>query len=314
MRRRQFVLGGLAGAVAWAGRAAAKAPPEFRIGFQKSGVLLIARQQEVIERRLAPAGVAVKWIEFPSGPPLLEAMNAGSIDFGLTGDTPPIFAQAAGASLVYVAALAPNAGGDAIIVKPESAIRTLADLKGKRVAFTKGSSANNLTVVAVEKAGLAFTDITPVHLSPADAAAAFARDSVDAWTIWDPYLAIAELRHHARILVRGQDVLSNNSFVLANRDFAARFPGIVVDAIDTLAQAARWAEANRDKVAQTLAEATGVDPAAQAIAAGRARFAVLPLSDEILATQQATADRFHRLGLIPRAIVIRDAVWFAPRS
>jgi sulfonate transport system substrate-binding protein len=314
MHRRNFLLAGLVGTVAWVGHGVAKAAAEFRIGFQKSGVLLIARQQELIERRLAPAGVGVKWVEFPSGPPLLEALNAGGIDFGLTGDTPPIFAQAAGASLVYVAALAPNGGGEGIIVKPDSPIRTLADLKGKRIAFTKGSSANNLTVVAVEKGGLAFTDITPVHLSPADAAAAFARDSVDAWTIWDPYLAIAELRHHPHILVRGQDILTSNTFVLANRDFAARAPGIIVDAIDCLAQAAHWAEANRDKVAQTLAEATGVDPAAQAIAAERARFAVLPLSDDILATQQATADRFYRLGLIPRAIAIRDAVWFAPRS
>ena len=121
MRRRDFVFGSLAGAMAWAGRAASAASPEFRIGFQKSGVLLIARQQELIERRLAPAGVGVKWIEFPSGPPLLEAMNAGSIDFGLTGDTPPIFAQAAGASLVYVAALAPNAGGDAAAARPAQA-------------------------------------------------------------------------------------------------------------------------------------------------------------------------------------------------
>jgi len=196
---------------------------EVRIGYQKTGVLVIARQQGVLEQRFAKYGTAVKWIEFTSGPPLLEAMNVGSVDVGATGDSPPIFAQSAGAAIVYVAG-GPINNGQSIIVQPQSPIRSLADLRAKRIGFTKGSSAHNITIAALEKAGLAYTEVTPVHLSPADAAAAFARSSIDAWAIWDPFLAIAEKTQGARVLVNAADVAKTYSFYLASRAFAAKYP------------------------------------------------------------------------------------------
>src|SRR5215218_3314993 len=132
MQRRQFLAATLAGLVpAIAGtRAGAQAIREVRIGYQKNGVLVIARQQGALEKRLA--GIDVKWVEFSSGPPMMEAMNAGSIDFGQVGDTPPIFAQAGGARIVYVAGQ-PITNGQGMLVKPDAPIRTTADLKGKRV-------------------------------------------------------------------------------------------------------------------------------------------------------------------------------------
>jgi sulfonate transport system substrate-binding protein len=319
MKRREFLKLSLAGAVASVpGAVSAQlpndaVPKEFRIGYQKSGVLVIARQQGVIERRLGKLGIAVKWVEFSSGPPLLEAMNAGSLELGATGDAPPIFAQAAGAAIVYVAG-APINNGQAIIVKRDSSIRSLADLKGKRVAFTKGSSAHNITIAALEKAGLGYTDITPAYLSPADAAAAFSRDSIDAWTIWDPFLAIAEKTQGARVVAESADVAKTFSFYLANRDFAARYPKVVNEALDGLAEAANWAENNRGEVAKALAAVTGVSLEAQTIAANRASFPFGPVTPEIIASQQAIADRFHKLGLIPRAIIVREAVWTAPST
>ncbi|HMK82006.1 MAG TPA: aliphatic sulfonate ABC transporter substrate-binding protein, partial [Xanthobacteraceae bacterium] len=244
MRRREFLTLSLLGALATA-RAYAQAvstrPKEFHVGYQKSGVLVIARQQGVLERRLDRLGIAVKWIEFTSGPPLLEAMNAGSVDLGAVGDSPPIFAQAAGAAVVYVAG-APTNNGEAILVKSDSAIRSLADLKGKRVAFTKGSSAHNVVVAALEKAGLSYGDITPTYLSPADAGAAFARNSVDAWAVWDPFFAIAEKQQGARVLANASEIAPTYSFYLANRDFAARYPKIVGEVLAGLAEAASWAE------------------------------------------------------------------------
>src|SRR5215207_926433 len=174
---------------------------ELRIGYQKNGSILVAKQQGLIERRLSALGVGpVKWIEFPAGPPLLEALSVGSIDVGATGDTPPIFAQAAGADLLYVARI--PAASSAILVPEASPLRSLTDLKGKRVAFTKGSSSHNVTVEVLKSAGLGYADVTPVYLSPADAAAAFARGSVDAWTIWDPFFALAEKNQRARVLAR----------------------------------------------------------------------------------------------------------------
>jgi sulfonate transport system substrate-binding protein len=287
---------------------------ELKIGFQKTGLPVIARQQGTIEKRLAARGIGTKWVEFTAGPPLLEALNVGSIDFGWTGDGPPIFAQAAGAKLVYVAALPPNGAGEAIIVKADSPIKSVADLKGKKVAMGKGTSAHNLTVAALEKAGLSFADINPVYLSPADAAAAFARDSVDAWTIWDPFLAIAETRAPTRTLTTGKDTFKVNTYALANRDFADKNPRAVLDVLDGLTEAAAWASANRDKVATSLAEITGVELTAQKLAAGRLEFGVFPVSEDIVTGQQATADRFQKLGLIPRAIIVRDIVWKRPQT
>lgn len=293
---------------------AAEPLKEFKIGFQKAGLPVITRQQRLIEKQLEPQGIAVKWVEFTAGPPLLEALNVGGVDVGWTGDAPPIFAQSAGANLVYAAALPSNGAGEAIIVKDDSPIKTVADLKGKKIGVTKGSSAHNLTVAALEKAGVAFSDVTPVYLSPADAAAAFASDKIDAWTIWDPFLAIAELRNKPRLLTTSKAELNVNTYFLANKTFATNYPQVVVKAIDALGESAKWADANRGDVAKSLAEVTGVELGAQTKAADRAVFGVLPLSDEIIQNQQATADRFFKLGLIPRAITVKDAVWARPQS
>jgi sulfonate transport system substrate-binding protein len=313
--RRKFVgtgalvaLAGLAGAPAFA-----DLPAEIRIGYQKNGILVVARQQAVLEKRFAASGIAISWVDFASGPPMLEAMNAGSIDFGQVGDTPPIFAQAAGAKIVYVAGQ-PITNGQGILVKPDGAIRGLADLKGKRVGFTKGSSAHNVVVMALEKAGLQYSDITPVYLSPPDGAAAFASDSIDAWAVWDPYFAIGEVKGGGQVLVKASDIGKTNSFYIANRDFAAHAPQLVSLVIDVLAKTADWAEAHRDQVGQLLAQVTGVDLDIQTKAAQRSSFAIGKVTDDIVATQQAVADRFFRLGLIPRPIVVREAVWTASQT
>ena len=146
-------------------------------------------------------------------------MSVGSIDFGAVGDTPPIFAQAAGANIVYAAGQ-PITNGQGILVPQDSAIRTIADLKGKRVGFTKGSSAHNVVVQTLEKAGLAYGDITPIYLTPPDAGPAFANGSIDAWAVWDPYFAIGETKQNGRILINAHEVTKTNSFFIANRDFA----------------------------------------------------------------------------------------------
>jgi sulfonate transport system substrate-binding protein len=266
----------------------------------------------VLERKLGAHDVEVKWIEFASGPPLLEAMNVGSIDVGQVGDTPPVFAQAAGVAIVYVAGQ-PITNGQGILVRQDSDIRTLADLKGRRVGFTQGSSAHNITAIALEKAGLTYRDIVPVYLSPPDAAAAFVHGGIDAWAIWDPYFAIGE-KHGGQILVEASQIAKTNSFYIGSRVFAARYPDVLREVIDSLTQTAVWAEAHRDTVAKSLADVTGVDLEIETIAAGRSSFAIGKITEDIIATQQAVADRFYRLGLIPRPILIRDAVWAGAQS
>ncbi|MBZ9654382.1 aliphatic sulfonate ABC transporter substrate-binding protein [Phyllobacterium lublinensis] len=305
-----FAAAFLASAVAHAAEPLA----ELKIGYQKTGLPVIARQQGVIEKALESQKIAVKWVEFTAGPPLVEALNVGSIDVGWVGDAPPIFGQSAGSAIVYAASLAPNGKGEAIFVKPGSSIQSLADLKGKKVGIGKGTSAHNLVIAALEKAGIGFDEITPVYLSPADAAAAFASDKIDAWAVWDPFFAIAETRYQPRVLVRSSDVLNVRTYFIANRDFAAKHPEVVTATIGALKEAATWANANKDKVAQALHEVTGVPLDAQTLAADRSEFSVGPVTPDIVAHQQETADRFLRLKLIPNAIKIADAVWTAPTN
>src|SRR6201994_2251215 len=192
-----------------------------RVGYQKYGKLVLLKGRGSLEGKLKPLGYKVVWTEFPSGPPLLEALNVGSIDFGITGETPPIFAQAAGAPLVYLAYDPPAPQGEAILVPKDSPIKSVAELRGKKVALNKGSNVHYLLVRALENAGLKYGDITPEFLAPSDALAAFSRGSVDAWVIWDPYEAAAEASTGARILTDGPGIVSNYQFYFTSKDFLA---------------------------------------------------------------------------------------------
>jgi aliphatic sulfonates family ABC transporter substrate-binding protein len=241
-------------------------------------------------------------------------LNVGSIDFGAVGDAPPIFAQAARAKLLYVAATPSRGASQAILVPENSPLTSVAALKGKRLAFARGSSAHSLAVGAVEQAGLSWTDIIPVELPPADAGAAFARGSVDAWSIWDPFFALTEIQRNPRVLVPGEAVEPQSSYFLANRGFTEAHPRLVAQAIDVLAQVSAWSKDHLDDVARLSAEATGLPIEATRRAAARTTFEVVPLSDAIVAQQQRVADRFHRLGLIPRAVAVRDIVWQPPAA
>lgn len=288
---------------------------ELRIGFQKTGVLLIVKTQGLIEKRLEGKGVTVRWVEFSFGPPLLEALNGGSIDYGYTGDSPPVFAQAARANLLYVGAIPARGYGQAIIVPPDSPIKALADLKGKKVGVAKASSAHNLLIAALETEGLSFKDIEVAYLAPADAAAAYQRGAIDAWSIWDPFYAIAELgARGARPLPIDTEKTAQNSFFLANRQFAGKHPDIVQLVNEEIDRATSWVNKNRASAAAQFAEASGVSIAAQQKSVDRAEYTFGPLSDRVLDQQQSVADRFHRLGLIPKPIVVRDIVWTPGRN
>lgn len=311
MRRRDFLKlsAGTIVAGAVSRRASAQASvKEIRIGYQKNGVLVIARQQAVLEQHFAAQGIGVKWVEFSSGPPMMEAMNVGAVDYGAVGDSPPVFAQSAGANIVYAAGQ-PITNGQGILVQANSPIRTIAELKGKRIGFTKGSSAHNIVLQTLEKAGLTYADITPVYLTPPDAGPAFVNGGIDAWAIWDPYFAIGETKQNGRILVNAAEITKTNSFFIANRDFAKDHGALLQQIVDVTATAGKWAETHRDEVAKALSAVTGVPLDIQTVAARRSAFAVGPVTDDIIATQQGVADRFFKLGLIPRPVVVRDAVW-----
>ena len=219
-------------------RAFAAASKSLRVGFQKGEpILLAAKQNRSLETLLGPLGIDVQWIEFQFGPPMLEAMRVNAIDIGAVGDTPPVFAQAAHSDLLYIAAQ--RAGGQAILVPPGSTLQTLHDLKGKKVAFGRGSSAHNLTIAALEKAGLTYADIQPIYLGPADAGAAFERGAIDAWTIWDPYYALFEMRPGVRVLARWTEITEQNSFFMASRAYVEANAAVTAKVVAEFTRIAR---------------------------------------------------------------------------
>ncbi len=288
--------------------AQAQAKAEVRIGYQKYGTLTLLKGRGTLEKRLAEQGVGVKWTEFPAGPVLLEGLNVGSIDFGTVGEAPPIFAQAAGANLVYVGNEPPSPASEAIVVPKGSSLRTLADLKGKKIALNKGSNVHYLLLKALERAGVAYADIQPVFLPPADARAAFERGSVDAWAIWDPFLAAAEKQIGARVLADGKGLVANYQFYLASRTYAEKNPEILRIVQDEVAKVDDWGRNNPDEVATILSAQTGLSKDVVALAASRYAYGVKPVSVDVIAAQQKVADAFSNLKLIPKPIVVKDAL------
>lgn len=297
----------LAAGLALAATAAAQAET-IRIGYQKYGTLILLKGQGLLEEKLKSQGHTVEWTEFPAGPQLLEALNIGSIDFGTTGESPPIFAQAAGAPLVYVGYEPPAPTAEAILVPKDSPLKSVADLKGKTVALNKGSNVHYLLVKALEKAGLAYSDVKVSFLPPADARAAFEKGAVDAWVIWEPFLAAAEAATGARQLADGTGVVDNHEFYLASRGFVDAHPEIVDVTLASLAEIDGWINANRNEVAEQFAPVIGVPKDVLAVAVKRRSYGVKPITPEVVAAQQKIADVFHQLKLIPSAIRITDAV------
>jgi sulfonate transport system substrate-binding protein len=316
-RRTTLALFAAGAALSFAGIARADTPKSFRIGFQKGGVLALAKANGAIEAALKDRGIGVEWNEFTSGPPLLEALGAGALDFGSTGDVPPLFAQAAGGDLLYVAAVAVALDASAILVKVDSPIKTLADLKGKNVAFKRGSSAHNFIVRALAKAGLTPDDVTPFDLAPPDAAAAFAGGQIDAWAIWDPYYAVQAQNADTRVLATTEGIVNGFSYYLANGTFTKANPKVVVDVLAALQKTGADAQAHLDDTAKTISDTTGVPVPIEKITLTRKGAdlgSVLPLDDKVLAYQQGLADSFFKLKIVPKQLDIKSAFWTPPSA
>ncbi len=277
-----------------------------RIGYQK-GWLSILRGRGTLEKRLAPLGVNVTWTEFNAGPVQLEALNVGSIDFGDVGEAPPIFAQAAGAPLVYAAATVPRPRLEAVVVPKDSPIQSVADLKGKRIAFNKGSNVQYFLVKLLEKHGLKYGDVTPIFLPPPDARAAFEKGAVDAWIIWDPFLASAQKTLQARLLVDGSGVVNNRQYYFTSREFATRNTDVLKIAIEEVNSIDTWIGANKGAAATELSTVLGLDKSITALYVERAAYGTKAVTGDILAEQQAVADTFYELKLIPKKLNLLHA-------
>lgn len=278
------------------------------IGFQKYGILPIVKAKGELEKNLAAQGVNVKWVEFPAGPQLLEGLNVGSVVFGEAGEAPPIFAQAANPNLVYVANQPPAPTAEALIVQKDSPIQSIQDLKGKRIALNKGSNVHYLLLKLLEANNLTLNDIQPVYLPPSDARAAFEKGAVDAWVIWDPFLAAAEHQIHARVIANGEHLVSNHQFYLADRKFAEGHPDVLKTLVTTLNQTTDWVKTHPDDAAKLLEKPTALELGVLKTSISRMGFGVQPISEKVAKEQQYVADAFFAQKLIPKQLVIADAV------
>lgn len=279
-------------------------PGKLRIGFQKSSTLIaLLKEDSALEKALAPLGVTVSWHEFTSGLPIMEALNAGQIDVSAdVADTVPIFAQAAQARITYIAQEAASPKAQAILVGAESSIRSIADLKGRKVAVTKGAGSHYLLLAALASETLPFKAISPAYLTPSDGRAALASGSVEAWVAWDPFLSAAEQQTGARVLRDGTGLSQYKRYYLAGADYATQRADVLTLLFAKLRETGAWVKANPKAAAARLGALWKLDPVIVLQANRRRSYAVEPVTRAGLSEQQTTADAFRAEGLLPRAV------------
>jgi len=291
----------------------AHAAEQLRIGYQKSSTLIsLLKRQGTLEQALADQGVSISWHEFPSGQPLLESLNVGNIDLSAdVADTVPVFAQAAGADLAYFAQEAPSPHAQAIVVREDSSITTLADLKGKKVAVTKAAGVHYLLIAALAKAGLKFSDIEPAYLTPADGRAAFENRKVDAWVTWEPFLSGAQQQLPTRILADGEGLADYQRYYLTSATFARNHPQVLQIVFAELVKTGDWLRANPREGAEVLGPLWGnLDPAIVEEANAKRSYQVRLVEPDSLVEQQKIADAFLAAGLLPEAVDARQVnIW-----
>lgn len=305
---------GLLGALA---ASSAEAAETLRIGYQKSSTLIaLLKTNGELEKALAPLDIKISWHEFSSGLPLLEAINIGSIDFGAdVADTVPVFAQAAGAKLAYVAEEAPSPSAQAILVATSSPLKALADLKGKKIAVTKGAGSHYLLLAALAKAGLTFKDITPAYLPPADGRTAFVSNNVEAWVAWDPFLSSTIRQSGARVLADGSEGLASyKRYYLASADYAAKHGDALNVIYSKLVETGKWVKANPAAAASQLAGLWGIDAATVEEANSHRSYQVGAVAAAGLSEQQKIADAFLAERVLPAKLDTSALAIWTPKA
>ncbi|KNC07393.1 ABC transporter substrate-binding protein [Pantoea sp. RIT-PI-b] len=276
-----------------------------RIGYQKSSTLLtLIKQRGELDKSLAARGIKVSWHEFTSGLPLLEALNLNNVDLSAdVADTVPVFAQAAGADLTYYARETPSPAAQAILVPANSSIKTLQDLKGKKIAVTKAAGSHYLLIAALQKAGLKFSDITPAWLTPADGRAALEHGSVDAWVTWEPFVTSSKVEQHSRVLVSGNGLASYQRYYLVSTPYAQKHNEVLNIVYHALEQESAWLKAHPTDAAKILSPLWGNLPLATIEQANQQRsYDIEPVQKTDLAEQQKIADAFYNAKLLPKPI------------
>lgn len=269
--------------------------------------LAVLEKKGTLEKRLGALGYKVEWPEFAAGPQQLEALNANGLDIASTAESPPVFSQAAGVPLVYLAANSSDGRAISLLVPPNSPVKRFKDLKGKKIAFQKASIGHYLTVRAAEKEGLKLTDVTSVFLAPPDANAAFSQGKVDAWFIWEPFVTRNVQNKVGRVLLDGgKGLRDTNNFYTTTRKYYQENPQVIKIFFEELQKAQNWSKNNRKEIAQLLAATTQLDAPTLEKMHDKYDFALVPINEKVIKKQQEVADKWYSLGLIPKKVNVRD--------
>ncbi len=283
-------------------------PERLRIGYQKFGQLLLVKALGELDVSLARRGTTVSWEAFPGGLQLVDALQDGTLDLGVVGECPPVFAQAVDAPIVYLAAEASAPEGEAIVVRGDSPLTSVAELRGKTVALNRGANVHYLLIKALEEAGLDAADIEVVFLEPEEAQAAFERGTIDAWGIWEPLLGSVQRTLGARVLRDGRGLARNTTYYVARRELAERHPEVVFEVLASVEKATLYARTHLREAVALLERESGVHPEALKSWLLRVSGAV-PLDSATLEAQQELADSLHGMKLVPQAVSVADAQW-----
>lgn len=278
------------------------------LGYQKNGTTLSLKQKQELQKELEEMGYTVKWSEFNTGSSILEALNAGSIDFATAGDIPSIFALSKGSDFKYIAGEPSSPASQGILVSKDSGIKSVKDLKGKKIAFNKASISQYLLTQSLRSVGLTIDDVEPVFLNPPDASIAFEQGDVDAWVVWDPYLTVAESK--GNVILNDIPKFPYRSFYFTTSQFAKAHSDIVKLFVKHVAQVGKEIDKNPIEAAKLLNEATNIPEDTWEKVLERKKNDVHYMDQQAIDDLQAQADNLVKIGLTKQKVKIKDHVWF----
>jgi sulfonate transport system substrate-binding protein len=252
----------------------------------------------------------VNWSDFTSGPPMMQAMASGSVDIGGVGDAPPVFAASGGEAIVIVGARKTNGDQDALVVPKGSPITSISQLKGKKIAYASGSSANYNLLTVLNKASLTTKDVSLVNLQPATALAAFTSGSVEAWDVWPPYVQQVVAQNGARVIATGSSYGNPYSFEVASKAAVAdpKKAAAIKAYLTILNKGYIWTATHPEQWAAAWAKATGLPVSVMETAAKIDGTTPVAITDDTTTAEQGLVDQFFGAGLIPTKVDMKDYI------
>jgi sulfonate transport system substrate-binding protein len=284
--------------------AASAGETNLRVGDQKGNAQAVMEAAGVLK----DVPYKIEWKEFAAAAPLLEALGAAAIDVGLVGDAPFTFAAAANVPAKAIAAIRQSRDGLSILVPENSPIKSLDDLRGKKIATGRGSVGHQLVLAALAAKGWSVADIQLVFLAPSDAKIAYSQGSVDAWSTWEPYVSQEEVLFKARRVISGEGLTPGLSFVVATPEAIRDKRAALEDFVRRLTAARAWSQDHVGGYAETWGKLMNIPSAVAVNWLQRARIRIVSIDDAVVTDEQKTIDLYFHSGLIKQKLDASDVV------